>query len=206
MTIWENEAVDLRLDVLDFEAWEFLQLIHFDLIVEVTNVADDGVVLHLFHVLQGDDSKVARGRRENVDLAHHRVQCDNLETFHARLECTDRVNLGDQNTGACSAHGKSTALANVTVPTDQCTLTPNHDVRSTHDAIWKRMTAAIDIVKLGLRHTVIHVDGREKQLTLGGHLFQSVHTGGGLLTHTVAGLSHSRVLRLIRRDGILKQL
>merc|ERR1711909_200590 len=61
---------------------------------------------------------------------------------------------------------KSTALADITVATDEGTLTPNHDVRSAHDAIWQRMTATIDIVELGLRHAVIHVDGREKQLAL----------------------------------------
>merc|ERR1711918_307709 len=55
MAIWEYEAVDLRLNVLDFDTWEVLQLFHLNLIVEVTNVADDGVVLHLFHVLESDD-------------------------------------------------------------------------------------------------------------------------------------------------------
>ena len=46
MPIWEHEPVNLRLDVLDFDAWAALQLSHFDLVVEVTDVADNGIVFH----------------------------------------------------------------------------------------------------------------------------------------------------------------
>merc|ERR1719378_307646 len=59
MTIWEDEAIHLWLDVLDFNTFEALQACHVDLIVKVTNVADDGVILHLLHVLQPDDVEVA---------------------------------------------------------------------------------------------------------------------------------------------------
>merc|ERR1712232_139009 len=102
MAIWEYEAVDLRLDVLDLDAWKCFQLCHFDLVIKVANVPYDGIVLHLLHVLQCDDSKVASGRRENVDLSDHRLQGDDLESLHTRLKRTDRINLSNQNTGACS--------------------------------------------------------------------------------------------------------
>merc|ERR1712083_756411 len=206
MAIWKYETIDLWLDVLDLDAWEFFQLVHFDLVVKVANVTDDGVVLHLLHVLQCDDSEVASGRRENVDLTHYGLQGHNLETFHARLQRTDRVNLSDHNTGPCSAHGESATLANVTISTDKGTLPPDHHVRSAHNTIWQRMTASINVIELGLCHAVIHVDGREKQLALGGHLFQSVDACRGLLTHAVARLGHPRVLGLVRRDRILEQL
>jgi hypothetical protein len=73
MAIWEYEAVDLRLDVLDLDAWKSLQLCHLDLVVKMANVTDDGIVLHLLHMLQGDDIEVASGRRENVNLMDHRL-------------------------------------------------------------------------------------------------------------------------------------
>ena len=41
----------------------------FDLVVEVADVADDGLVLHGLHVLEGDDVAVAGGRHEDVTLS-----------------------------------------------------------------------------------------------------------------------------------------
>merc|ERR1711972_1079600 len=114
MAIWEDIAVNLWLNVLDLDAGEPLQLSHLDLVVKMANVADDGIVLHLLHVLQSDDLEIACGGREDVDLSHHGLQRDNLETLHARLERTNRVNLSDQDSGSGSTHGKGTALTDIT--------------------------------------------------------------------------------------------
>ena len=45
---------------------------HVDLAVEVADVADDGVVLHLVHVVDGDDPVVAGGRHEDVGRRRRR--------------------------------------------------------------------------------------------------------------------------------------
>merc|ERR1719150_736995 len=50
--IWEDEAIHLRLDVFHLDALKLFQASHVNLIVKVTNVANNGVVFHLFHVLQ----------------------------------------------------------------------------------------------------------------------------------------------------------
>merc|ERR1719401_910763 len=71
MSIREDEAVHLRLDVFHFDAREVLQVLHGNLVVEVADVAHDGVVLHLLHVFQRDDLEVTCGRGEDVDLAHN---------------------------------------------------------------------------------------------------------------------------------------
>ena len=42
---------------------------HVDLVVEVTDVAHDGLVLHACHVLGGDDVLVAGGRDDDVGAA-----------------------------------------------------------------------------------------------------------------------------------------
>merc|ERR1719203_1806400 len=62
MTPWpsgENEAVHLRLDSLHLHTGHALQSCHVDLIVKVANVANNGIVLHFLHVLQGDDVEIA---------------------------------------------------------------------------------------------------------------------------------------------------
>merc|ERR1739844_727906 len=108
MAIWEDVAVDLLLDVIHLDARECFQFSHLNLIVKMANVAHNGIVLHLLHVLESDDLEVARSRRKNVHLPDYRLQSDNLEALHARLERTDWVNLSDQDTGSGSAHSKGT--------------------------------------------------------------------------------------------------
>merc|ERR1719390_255929 len=128
--IWEDEAVHLRLDVLDFDAREALEASHVDLVIEVANVAHDRIVLHLRHVVHSDDVEVAGARAEDIDLTNNLLHCHHLESFHARLECTNRVALRDQHTGTCTAHGEGAALADIAVAANQRTLAANHHIRS----------------------------------------------------------------------------
>ena len=66
MAIGEDPLVDLRLDVDALDAWRAGQPRHVDLVVEVTDVPDDGLVLHARHVLRGDDVLVAGCRDDDV--------------------------------------------------------------------------------------------------------------------------------------------
>merc|ERR1711870_228894 len=70
VSIRENEPIDLRLDVLHLDPRESFKACHVDLVVEMANVADDGIVLHGFHVRQCNDVVVASGRSEDVNLAN----------------------------------------------------------------------------------------------------------------------------------------
>jgi hypothetical protein len=63
----EGVLVHLRLDVEALHVRAGVELIDLDLVVEVADVADDGLVLHLLHVLEGDDVLVAGGG--DVDVA-----------------------------------------------------------------------------------------------------------------------------------------
>ena len=60
-------AVHLRLDVHARHAFRVLQPVHLNLVVEVADVAHDGLVLHLEDVVERDDVAIARGR--HVDVA-----------------------------------------------------------------------------------------------------------------------------------------
>jgi len=68
------------------------------------------------------------------------------------------------------------------------------------------MPATIDIVELRLRDAIVHVDGREKELTFLSHLLEPVHAGGRLLRHTLAILSHARPLGWVNLDGVADDL
>ena len=69
VAVGEDEAVALGLDVLALDSGPAVEAGHVNLVVEVANVADDGVVLHLGHVGRHDDVLVAGGGDEDVDVA-----------------------------------------------------------------------------------------------------------------------------------------
>lgn len=66
VAIWEDEAVALRLDVLPLDALPAHEASHVNLIVKVTNVAHNGIVLHLGHGSGHDDVLVASGGDEEI--------------------------------------------------------------------------------------------------------------------------------------------
>jgi hypothetical protein len=71
-------------------------------------------------------------------------------------------------------------FAHVAVAGHDHDLAREHDVGGAHDAVRKRVAAAVEVVELRLGDRVVDVDAREQQFALGGHLVQAVHAGGGL--------------------------
>merc|ERR1719188_1592512 len=113
MTIREDETIHLRFDIFDLDAFQSLQSRHVQLIVEMTNISDNGVVFHFGHVFDSDDVEVSCGCGENVDFAHNSLKRYDLKTLHASLQVADRVDLRNEDAGACPRQGESTALAHV---------------------------------------------------------------------------------------------
>jgi len=206
VAIREDEAVHLRLDVLHHDSLEALNSCHVNLIVEVTDVANNGIVLHLLHVCKSDDVEIASGRGENVNLVDAFINGHHLESLHACLQGADRIALSHQDTGTGTTEGKGATLANIAVTAHQSALAANHHICGTHDAIRKRVPASVDIVELGLGHAIVHIDGWEKELTLVCHLLQAVDTSGGLLTDTLHHNRHLGPLLRIHAQRVLDGL
>jgi hypothetical protein len=66
VAIGENKAVTLGLDVLVLNTVPCHQARHVNLVVKVTNIADDGIILHLCHVRGHDNVLVSSSRDEDV--------------------------------------------------------------------------------------------------------------------------------------------
>ena len=190
VAIGELVAVSLGLDLDSLDAGIGLKTSHIDLVVEVTDVADDGVVLHLGHVVSHDDVLVAGGSDENISGGKDALELLDLETFHARLESADGVDLSDDDTGTLSLHGESAALADITEGTDDNLLTGNHDISGTHDTVRKGVFAAVDVIELLLGDGVVHIDRLEEELALLSHLIKTGDTSSSLLGHTAHFLGH----------------
>ena len=100
VSVGEIVAVYLRLDVDTLDARVMLERIYLDFVVEVTDIADDGLVFHFLHVVDADDVDVAGGGDKDIALGAGIFHRDNLKTFHSSLQGADRVYFRHQHTGA----------------------------------------------------------------------------------------------------------
>lgn len=94
----EGVSVNLRLDVRVLSSVG-LEPSDVDLNVEVTNVADDGILGHGVEVFTDNDVSASGGGNEDVSLRSSILHGGNLETGHSSLESVDGVDFGDDDTG-----------------------------------------------------------------------------------------------------------
>jgi hypothetical protein len=177
------EAINLSLDVDDLLG-VLVQPSNVDLSIEVANVANDGVLGHLNEVLSADNIAAASGSDEDVRAGSSILHGGNLKTLHSGLESVDGVNLGNDDTSTHSAERVSASLTNITITSNDGSLTGDHDISGTLDTVQKGLAATIQVVELGLGDGVVNVDSGELQSTLLHTLVQTVNTSGGLLGQT----------------------
>ena len=142
MSVWEGELIDLRLDI-GLHGARLFEPRHLYLVVEMPDVAHDGLVAHPLHVLQGDDVAVARARDVDVALGQRALHALHLEALHRRLQGADRVDLGHDNARSVRTHRRGAALAHVAVAAHDHHLAGDHHVCSPFDAVRQRLTATV---------------------------------------------------------------
>jgi hypothetical protein len=196
-----EEAVDLGLDVGDGFG-VLLEPRNVDFDVEVTDVADDGVVGHSLEVHASEDVTAAGGGDEDLADGRGLLHGGDLEARDGGLESIDGVDLSDNDTGTHAVESLGTALADITETSDDSDLAGNHDIGGTLDAVDERLTAAVQVVELGLGNRVVDVDGGDKEALALEHAVEVVDTGGGLLGHAVAVLEHLGVLLVDERSEV----
>ncbi|RNA36945.1 Signal peptidase I [Brachionus plicatilis] len=97
-TILQLVSVHLRLNGRLFDTI-FVQPFHIQLTVKVTNVAQNGIVVHCFHMSWGDDSTASGRCDKDAALWRSLVHCGHLVAFHRSLQGIDGVNFGDDHSG-----------------------------------------------------------------------------------------------------------
>jgi len=188
VVVLEDELVDLGLDVDTLGGLH--ESIHIDFVIEVTDVSNNSVVLHLGHVVLHENSLVTGGGNENISRGKNVLESGDGVTFHAGLKSADRIDFGDVNNASVGTHGVGTSLSNISVSADDGLLSGKHDIGGTHESIRKRVLASVQVVEFGLGDGVVDIDSREKKGSVLFHGVQSVDTGGGLLGDSVASGSH----------------
>jgi hypothetical protein len=179
----EDEFVDLRLDVDALGGSH--KSIHINFVIEVTNVSNDGVVLHLRHVCVHKNSLVSGSGDEDISIAEDILKRTDSESFHAGLKGADGVDLSDENNATVGAHGGSASLTDITVSTNDGFLSGKHNIGGTHDTIGKRVLASVKVVEFGLGHGIVNIDGSEEKRSSLLHDVKTVDTGGGLLRNSL---------------------
>jgi len=178
-----GEAINLGLDLDALDAVG-LELGDLDFSVEVTDVAEDGVVAHLFEVLLTDDVVVTGGGDDDVGVLDEVLDGGNLVTFHAGLEGVDGVDFGDDDASTEGAEGGGGALTDITVSGDEGGLAGDHDVGGALDTVDERFTAAVEVVELGLGDGVVDVDGGDGELAVLLAAVEVLDTSGGFFGDT----------------------
>ena len=158
-----------------------IQTVDLNLIIEVTNVTDDRLILHLPHMLQRDDVLVTGRGHVDIRLAKRGLDRVDLKTFHGGLQRIDGIDLRHNDTGAKAFEGKRRTLTDITVAANTRDFTGNHDVRGALQTIGERLAATVEVVKFRLGDGVIHIDRGHAEFALLEHLIKAVHAGGRLL-------------------------
>mmetsp|Transcript_1265 Transcript_1265/g.2855 ORF Transcript_1265/g.2855 Transcript_1265/m.2855 type:complete len:449 (-) Transcript_1265:279-1625(-) len=193
----EDKLVNLGLDVNALGGLH--ETVHVNFVIKVTDVSDNGVVLHLFHVVLHQDTLVSSGSDEDISGREDILESGHCVTFHAGLKGADGVNFGNVNNATVSTHGVCASLTNITVSADDGLLSGKHDIGGTHDTIGKRMLASVQVIKLGLGDGVIDIDSGKQERPVLLHGVQSVDTGSGFLGNSLA--SGSDLVPLVGLTG-----
>jgi len=202
VVILEDELVDLGLDVDTLGSLH--EAVHVNFVIEVTNVSDDGVVLHLGHVFGHENSLVTSGGNEDISGGKNIFEGGDGVTFHAGLKGADGVDFGDVNNASVGSHGMGASLTDISVSADDGLLSGKHDIGGTHDTIGEGVLASVQVIEFRLGDGIVNIDSREQEGTVLFHSVQSVDTGGGFLGNSMA--SSGDLVPLVGLSGFQKTL
>jgi hypothetical protein len=170
--------------------------------VEKKLTANNGIVGHGLEVNTSQNVTAAGGGDEDLANGGSLLHGGDLVAGHSSLEGVDGINLGNDDTSTHAVESHGTTLADITESSNDSNLASNHDIGGTLDSVNQRLTAAVQVVELGLGDAVVDVDGRDQKLALLEHAVQVVDTGGGLLRDTEAVLELLGVLGVDQRGQV----
>src|ERR1051326_6533802 len=134
------------------DAFALLQVGHIALVVEVPAVADDCLILHPAHVFNRNDVFVTGRCDEDVRGFDNVIYRVDLVPLHCGLKSTDRIDFRDNYPASLSTQRLSATFADFTKAKNNGDLSAQHDICRPHQAVRKRMAAAIDVIEFTFGH------------------------------------------------------
>ena len=135
VSIGELPAIELRLNILLLDTRVVLETLHVDLIIEVTDVTNNSIVLHLSHMRGHNDVLVSGGGDEDVGLLDDSLDSLDLITFHTGLKSTDWITFCDDYARSACFHGCCASFTDITKSTNNNLFTSKHNISSSHETI-----------------------------------------------------------------------
>src|SRR5579863_1271590 len=153
---------------------------HVDLDVEVTDVTDDGLVLHETEMFFRDEVAAAGCSDDDIGFFDRIDHFLDLEPIHSGLQGADRVDLRHDDATACACQRGGGAFADIPIAAYNGYLTGHHDVGGAADGIYQGFLTAIFVVELGFGNGVVDVDRGHWKGPLLHPFIETVYTRGGL--------------------------
>src|SRR5512138_16060 len=82
MSVGKHVFIDLGLDINQIYPFVSVQLIHLYLIVEMTDIADDSLILHPEHMIDGNYILVSCCSHKYISFIESILNRFNLKSFH----------------------------------------------------------------------------------------------------------------------------
>lgn len=158
VTIIEIELINLRLDVNSSNVGGRFQSFSFNFVIEVTDVTNNSVVLHLAHLIKSNNSLVSSSSHVNIDDAQHILNSNNLIALHAGLKCANGVDLSNVHSCTASSHCLSASFSDISETADEDFLSWNHNVSSSVDTVNQRVLASVNVIKFRFGNWVVYVN------------------------------------------------
>ncbi len=100
MTVRKNILVYLGLDIDLRDTFVVIEGINLYLVVKMAYIAHDGLVLHFFQVLNGNDIPVAGCSHEDISFRKCLFHRFHLKPFHGSLQCAYGIYFRYNDPGA----------------------------------------------------------------------------------------------------------
>jgi len=143
-SIRKLNLVNLR---FDFVPREVADGIDGDFGVEVSDVADDGVVFHFFEVATSDHIRASGGGDEDVATGDCVVHFQNFKSCHRGLQGADRVDFGDEDATAECREGLCGAFSDIAESGDDGDFSGEHDIGGAFDRVAEGFATTVQIVE-----------------------------------------------------------
>ena len=189
-TVGENVLVELGLNIDFFDPRMVVEFVDLDFVIEVADIGHDGLVLHLGHVIEGDDVLVACGGDVDVGAAEGFLDSGHFKTFHGGLEGVDGIDFGNDDAGTLAAERLGRAFADVAIAADDSDFARDHNVEGAVESVDEGVTATVEVVELGLGDRVVDVESGDEKFADLLQFIEAMDSSGSFLGYAFPLFDH----------------
>ena len=189
-SVFINRTFVVGFDFLNFHSGGVVEFIDFDFVIEVTDVTDDGLVLHFGHMVSGNDAVVTGGGHIDIAPTEGVFDGEDAVTFHRGLQRANRVDFSHHNLSAHTLERGGATFTDIAVTADHADFTGNHDIGGAFDPVEEGLAATVKVVEFRLGDGIVHVDGGNEEFAGVVHFVEAVHPSSGFFGNTFPILQH----------------